>query len=413
MKPRAITFWILGMLLLLESGRGINDELRGAESPSVRFIAQILDGDFGLGYAVTTADINADGKLDIVAINPTQVVWFENPSWKRHLIMDGTAKKDNVCLAVQDIDGDGRLDIALGAEWMPTNTESGGTLQWLKQPRHIDEPWPIYPITSEPTLHRIRWADIDGDGRKELIVAPLQGRGTKPPNWEKGNGARLMALHVPPHPIEDSWKVEIVDSSMHSLHNFTTYPLESKPAEEIFTASLEGVFLLGKNAKGEWVKRQIGEGNAEEKGIGGAGEIKVGHFRSGKMYLATIEPWHGNQLVIYLPAEEREVLWERKVLDNKLKQGHALWCADLDGDGNDEVVVGWREAEAGKNYGIAVYDPVDDQWNAGRKYLVDDGGMACEDLAVADLNGDGFPEIVASGRATHNLKIYWNQGNEK
>jgi hypothetical protein len=41
--------------------------------------------------------------------------------------------------------------------------------------------------------------------------------------------------------------------------------------------------------------------------------------------------------------------------------------------------------------------------------MIDDGGMATEDLAVADLNGDKRPDIVASGRATHNVKIYWNE----
>jgi len=43
------------------------------------------------------------------------------------------------------------------------------------------------------------------------------------------------------------------------------------------------------------------------------------------------------------------------------------------------------------------------------KSMVDDGGMAAEDLAVADLNADGKPDIVAGGRATANLKIYWNE----
>ena len=35
--------------------------------------------------------------------------------------------------------------------------------------------------------------------------------------------------------------------------------------------------------------------------------------------------------------------------------------------------------------------------------------MACEDLKIADLNGDGKPDIIASGRATKNLVIYWNE----
>ena len=69
------------------------------------------------------------GKPDIVAINPTQVVWFENPTWTRHVIVDGVTKKDNVCIAAHDIDGAGKLDIALGADWQPSDTSGGGSLQ--------------------------------------------------------------------------------------------------------------------------------------------------------------------------------------------------------------------------------------------------------------------------------------------
>jgi hypothetical protein len=35
--------------------------------------------------------------------------------------------------------------------------------------------------------------------------------------------------------------------------------------------------------------------------------------------------------------------------------------------------------------------------------------MACEDLKTADLNNDGKPDIIAAGRASKNLVIYWNQ----
>ena len=44
-----------------------------------------------------------------------------------------------------------------------------------------------------------------------------------------------------------------------------------------------------------------------------------------------------------------------------------------------------------------------------QEHWVDNNGMACEDLQVADLNGDQKPEIIAAGRSTHNLKIYWNE----
>jgi hypothetical protein len=376
-----------------------------------RLVEQVVDANFGIGYGVTVADINRDGKADIVAINATQVAWFENPTWKKHVIMDGLTKKDNVCVAVHDIDGDGRLDLALGAEWMSTNTQTGGSLQWLRQPEDPTKRWEMFPITAEPTLHRIRWGDIDGDGRKELIVAPLQGRGTKAPKWEDGKGVRLLALSVPKDPTKDDWKAEVIDESFHALHNFVVVNFDEDPAEEIITASLEGVFLLDRGAGGVWKRTLIGEGNDDLETPPGAGEIKVGRFKSGKRYLATVEPWHGHQIVVYVQPSEAGTLWTRRVLDAKVKQGHALGCADFDGDGDDELVAGWREgSEGGLRPGVAMYDPQDETWGSGRKSIVDDGGMATEDLVIADLNQDGFPDVVASGRATHNIKIYWHPG---
>jgi hypothetical protein len=56
--------------------------------------------------------------------------------------------------------------------------------------------------------------------------------------------------------------------------------------------------------------------------------------------------------------------------------------------------------------GVALYVPVAGRW---MKVSVDDDGMACEDLALADLDGDGRLDIVAAGRSTHNLKVYFNE----
>jgi hypothetical protein len=58
--------------------------------------------------------------------------------------------------------------------------------------------------------------------------------------------------------------------------------------------------------------------------------------------------------------------------------------------------------------GVAIYK-VDRDGKLQSKVMVDEGGMATEDLVVADLDGDKQPDIVASGRATRNVKIYWNE----
>src|SRR4051812_28178879 len=139
------------------------------------FRMQEIEKGLKVGYAVLLVDVNGDGKKDIVVVDTTRVVWYENPTWKRHTIIEGQTKPDNVCIAAYDIDGDGKIDFALGADWKPFNTKEGGTIQWLKQGKTPDE-WTVYPIGEEPTVHRIRIADLDGSGKKQLVVVPLMGR---------------------------------------------------------------------------------------------------------------------------------------------------------------------------------------------------------------------------------------------
>lgn len=371
-------------------------------SAAPHFRTQEIQRDFGIVYAVLTADVNGDGKPDIIAINQTQVAWFENPSWTRHVILEGVTKKDNVCIAGTDIDGDGKLDLAVGADWQPTNTAASGSLQWLRQTP--SGPWSMTPIAEEPTLHRIRWGDIDGDGKPELVVVPLHGRGTKAPDWD-GQGARILVFHVPKDPARDPWPMEVADDSLHIVHNFIV------EGGEIWAASKEGVHALKRDPSGKWSRRKIAEG--------APGEIKLGYVNSltrRVRHLATVEPWHGNSIVIYeeplppldpqggpKPRVPSPQLWRRTSIETGLAQAHALGWGDFDQDGSDELAVGWR----GAPFGVALYKRLPDgQW---QKTLIDNGGMAAEDLAVADLNGDGKPEIIAVGRATSNIRIYWNE----
>ena len=101
-----------------------------------------LDKSLSVGYAVLLVDVNGDGKTDIGVVDTTRVIWFENPTWKMRTILKGMTRADNVCIAAADIDGDGKIDFALGADWKPFNTKTGGTLQWLQQPKSLDEPLP-------------------------------------------------------------------------------------------------------------------------------------------------------------------------------------------------------------------------------------------------------------------------------
>lgn len=345
-----------------------------AQSP---FEIQEIATGLGVVYAVAIADVNGDNKPDVVTLSATELLWFENPAWTKHVVTRKVTEKDNVCVAPHDVDGDGKLDFALGADWQATNTSGGGSLHWVTYSGKV------FNLLTEPTIHRVRWADVDGDGRAELIVVPLHGRGAKPPAWDSA-GARILVLRVPEDPFSEVWPVETADDALHIAHNFITV------GREIWVASAEGVTALGRETQGKWKKRLIAEGKP--------GEIKLGTVRAKRM-LATVEPWHANGIVLF---EESSPLWKRISIETDLNQGHALGWGDFDGDGSDELAAGWR----GKPWGLALYkQAAGGTWT---KTVIDDG-VSVEDLAVGDLNGDGRPEIVAGGRTTQNVRVYWNR----
>lgn len=410
-SPPAIVAVLLALCCCLGAGWS-------AAAGELNIQTEEIDRSLTVGYAVQLVDMNADGLPDIVVVDSDRVIWLENPTWKLHTLIAGQTKRDNVCIAPYDINGDGQIDFALGADWRPADTQNSGSIQWIGRGASPDQRWDVHPIGAEPTVHRMRWVDLDGDGRAELVVVPLFGRGTKGPHFDE-RPLRVLAYKIPADPVRGPWTPEVLNESLHVAHNFCPSDLDGDGRTDLLVASFEGVTLLSPPAPSAtgrltgWTGRRIGAGNQETAPNRGASEIKLGRLAGGAPYIATIEPWHGFQVVVYTPPEGASAtageLWRRQVLDDQLAWGHAVWCADLDGDGDDELVIGVRDNRGDDaRSGIRIYDP-QDGGRSWQRQLVDPGGVAVEDAAVGDLDGDGRPDVVAVGRATKNVKVYWNK----
>ena len=367
------------------------------------FRAQEIDNKIQIGYGLAIADVNGDKKPDILLADAKQIVWYEAPNWTKHIIAENLTEKDNVCIAAQDIDGDGKAEVAVGAGWNPGDTVNSGALFYLIPPADRTQKWEPVPLHHEPVIHRIKWVKGD-DGKYGLVSIPLHGRGNK--NGE-GEGVKHEFYHVPAD-VKSEWKRTLIDQDMHMTHNFDVLKPGSFGANSVLIAGKEGINdYVSDGAK--WVIPEGGRiASSGEQGFSGAGEVRLGHMGRAPFY-AAIEPMHGSNVVTYVPAG---AIWKRTVLDSSLVEGHAVQCADFLGRGSDQFAVGWRGklgAPAGSSStGVKLFIP-DKEGKNWTQQMIDDKGMACEDLAVADLNNDGKPDLIAAGRATKNVKIYWNE----
>ncbi len=370
-----------------------------ASEPAVPSFKSVdVDTSVGIGYGLAVADIDGDKKPDIVLVDKNIVAWYQNPTWKKHVMAEKLTELDHVCIAAADIDGDGKAEVAVGAGWNPSDTLNSGAVFYLVPPADRTQKWEPVNLHHEPTVHRMKWVKNE-QGKFDLVVVPLHGRGNK--NGQ-GEGVKILAYHMPADP-RGEWKTTLLDGSLHMTHNFDPVQWDRDVAQEMLVASKEGIFLLDPDREG----RKLTQLGGSEPG---AGEIRLGKLKNGKRFNATVEPMTGTKAVIYSEPARNEGKWQRHVIDDTLVDGHAVACGDLLKTGSDQVVVGWRAmGKPGVKVGIKLYVPQDADGNEWKSHLIDDNTMACEDLVLADLNGDGRLDIVAAGRASKNLKIYLNE----
>ncbi len=366
-----------------------------ADPPQPKFRAQDIDTAVNIGYGIAIADVDGDGKPDIILADQKTVQWYHNPDWKKHVIAENLTPQDNVCVAAQDIDGDGKCEIAVGAGWNPGDTVNSGAVFYLIPPADRTQKWTPVKLHHEPTVHRMHWAKNPA-GKWELIVKPLHGKGNK---GGEGVGGRVLAYSMPTDP-KSAWPTAVVSDAMHLSHNFQPVNWDNDPEHELLIGGKEGVWFFGRST-GEWKKRQFTDQLT--------GEVRDGKLPGGTRFIATIEPMHGTTAALYRQPAKGKALWPRQVLDDTLKDGHAVAVTDVLGSGSDQVIIGWRGMNPKGVPGVKLFTPLDADGVKWRTSELSGPEVAIEDLKAADLNGDGKPDLILAGRQTKNLRILWNE----
>lgn len=365
----------------------------------------------GKGYGLSIADVDGDGKPDILLADVSDFVWYRNGDWKRFVLANRLDGQGAMSIDARDVTGDGKVEIAVctrGPE---------AAVYFLKRPEDPTQLWTPVRIPSEPEQHRIQWAR-DYTGTDYLIAVPNLGRRNhlRLRDLPKDDFAKIYAYPFTLEP-EQEYAGKLLLESMRDMHSLAVIPGKPGGPERLLFVGMEGVELMNEKADQPWQARGARmlpgmtppNQRPDQSWHAGLSEISEGHTAE-RMYLATIEPKHGNNLIVYPANAEGELGGQRVVVDDTLVTAHAMRCVDILGLGQHQILVGWwGSGVENKDYGIRLYIPQNEQATEWKTVSIDDGKMACQSLQVADLDGDGRLDIIAAGWSTNNLTIYWNR----
>lgn len=382
--------------------------LYGADNSSdpVAFRTHVIEAEIPGGYAVLVTDMNNDGRPDVLGMTSRiqELPWYENPSWERHVLIDNMSGLVN--MAAHDIDGDGIPELAVENEFSMVAAKSRGLVHLLRHRGDPRKPWESLHVDELTTSHHAAWADVDGDGAKELINAPLIGAKALAPKYE--DHVPLVYYQVPAT-LRSRWRRLPIDDRLSGvLHRVRVVQWDEDQREELLTAGFNGITLhdpTGKDGSIRWENTLLSRGHKEQPTTAGASDVAVGNLNKTRL-LASVEPWHGNEVVVY--TQDKSGRWERQVIYDQLIEGHEVCVGDFNGDGRDDIVAGDRAR--GKIAGSHVFYAQDDSGAEWRHEDLDPLGMSASGCAVADINGDGRADIVQIGGATKNIKWYENLG---
>ena len=345
-------------------------------------------------WSVAAADLNRDGRLDLVAMGETKVFVLAAPDWKQSLFFDSKEPKMLYCVAI-DMNGDHRPDIAVGRYRVPwieyrEDLKAGKNIEkpvgpefsiaWLENTGKLDQPAPLHVLDRELNgTHGLTVGDVNGDGVPDLIADSILG-----PSFPNS----VVWFQVPSgerHVVAQN----AADGRPHYLD--FAYMNSDGRGDILLGDSQGGTFTWWEQQKDRtWLKHLI----AKEPG---ATNIRPGDInRDGKLDVVG-SCGHGKGVVWFeAPA------WTKHVIDAGVNSPHALAVADFDGDGDLDVaiasftdfVVRWYE-----NDGKGGFTPHD----------IDTGHrQQAYDLKAVDLDGDGRIDLILAGRESRNAVWYRN-----
>jgi hypothetical protein len=341
-----------------------------------KFTATELPAGYG-HHEAKLADLDGDGRLDIldkpyIQETPAVHVWLNRAApaqklaldrWQRHVI-DAERPWRALFVYPADIDGDGRKDIVSGAWWYRNPGAPGGV--WERR------------TIGAPLNNAVAIFDFDNDGRPDILGSPWNGAGRRPEFvWARNNGGGEFTVHQNAAKGEGDF-VQGIAAARYAGGG----PVEVALSWHRFGKTTQMLTVPADPAKDAWTWRKISDVAQEEQVT--AGDID----RDGKIDLLLGTRWLRNG------GQE----WTPHTLNPTEGDPDRNRLADINGDGRLDAVVGFESISVpGK---LAWYEQPADATGTWTEHIIGNptGPMS---LDVADMDGDGDLDVVLG---EHNLK---------
>ncbi len=370
--------------------------------PGIALRASLPAGSLPSG--VVTGDFNGDGKLDWVVANAgdnSLDLYLGNG--------DGTAQlpvivqllgQSPVAVAVADLNGDAKLDLVVAEPDSQTVGVLFGNGDGTFQPE-VEISLPVVPLA-------VAIADLNGDGHPDLLVgvaateAHLNYFAALLNNGSGQFGSPIYAPNPTPNQFVDADEFSVADVNGDGIPD---------------------VLVTGANAEGTVVQMYLGQGN----GTFTAGELVDESNALRDVTNAVLVDVNGDgcadvvdvdtiALVHIFPGDCKGDFDQTNFQVYGVGDiGFGLAVADLNGDGRPDIIVGGVQGGPGGGFGTETGDTVTVRFSTGngdfgpaQVYRGDPGMFA---LMVADLHGNGHPDVITANQDANTTTVYLNNGS--